>query len=289
MDKLKKKLPNIALAMVFIIGFAIFSYPSLSNLINTWAQNKELSNYTHEINQISTEKYDKMIQDAKEFNNSLVGSNLSYNAERTKKNNYKELLSIGSEGIMGYLTIEKINVKLPIYHGTDNSVLQMGIGHLEGSSLPVEGESVHCVLSGHTGLPSAKLLSNLVELRVGDTFRINVLNKRYTYKVDQILVVEPNETESLEIVEGKEYATLVTCTPYGINTHRLLVRGERLPEVADEEVEKDAVVIDSNIITLIISTVLIIILFVIMMNMKKRKERKEKNEVKKSEEKNNNN
>lgn len=287
MEKLKKQLPNIALALVFLIGFIIFSYPSISNLINTWAQNKELSTYNHEINQISTEKYDEMIKEAQEFNKSLVGYGLSQNAERVKNTNYNELLSVGSGGIIGYLTIDKIDVKLPIYHGTEGSVLQMGVGHLEGSSLPIEGESVHCVLSGHTGLPSAKLLSNLTELKEGDTFRINVLNKRYTYKVDQILVVEPTEISSLEIEEGKEYATIFTCTPYGINTHRLLVRGERLPEVAEEEVEKDAVVIDSNIITAIISVILLIILFIVMQRIKRKKEKMELNKEEKNEKESN--
>ena len=152
--------------------------------------------------------------------------------------------------------------------------------------MPVEGESVHCVISGHTGLPSAKLLTNLVDLKVGDTFRINVLNKRYTYLIDQILVVEPNETESLEIVEGKEYATIVTCTPYGVNTHRLLVRGERLKEVEETEVDSDAVIVDSDMITIILSVILIIIWFVVMINIRRRKEKKER-EYKENEKENN--
>ena len=273
--KIKKILPDIILAIVFIIGLLIFLYPSISNILNTWARNKDISQYNQKIAELSTEEYEKMINDAKDFNNSLLEHNLAYNSEMIKKTNYKQLLSVGISDIIGYLSIDKINVKLPIYHGTDATTLQYGIGHLEGSSLPVEGESVHCILSGHTGLPSAKLLSNLVELKVGDTFRINVLNKRYIYKVDQILVVEPNETEGLEIVEGKQYITLVTCTPYGINTHRLLVRGERLPDVQECEVENDAIVIDSNIVVAILSTVLITLLFIIMINIRRKKEKKE--------------
>ncbi|MBR2587747.1 MAG: class C sortase [Bacilli bacterium] len=276
-SKLKKQIPNIILALVFIIGLGIFLYPSISNFLNTWLQNRELSNYTHEVSELSTEKYDKLINDAKEYNANLVGNNLRRNAENIKNTDYPNLLSLDKKGIIGYLSIEKIDVKLPIYHGTSNSALQVGIGHLEGSSLPVEGESVHCVVSGHTGLPSAKLLTDLVELKVGDTFRINVLNERYTYIVDQILVVEPNETDALEIVEGKQYATILTCTPYGVNSHRLLVRGELVNNVIESDVVADATIVDSSTITIILSAILMIILFIVMINIRKRKENKERN------------
>lgn len=275
-SKLKKQLPNIVLALVFIIGLGIFLYPSVSDFINTWLQNRELSNYTHAVTELSTEEYDKLLEDARNYNSSLVGKNLRQNADNIKNTNYKKLLSLDKKGILGYLTIEKIKVKLPIYHGTDTSALQVGIGHLEGSSLPVDGETVHCVISGHTGLPAAKLLTDLVELKVGDFFRINVLNERYTYKVDQILVVEPNETENLELIEGKQYVTIVTCTPYGVNSHRLLVRGELIENSVESDVAADAVVVDSSIITIILSVVLIIMLFIVMINVRKRKERKER-------------
>ncbi len=275
-SKLKKQLPNIILALVFIIGLGIFLYPSISDFVNTWLQNRELSNYSHAVAELPTEKYDKLINDAKSYNETLVGNNLRRNAENTKNTNYQDLLSLDKKGIIGYLSIDKINVKLPIYHGTSNSALQVGIGHLEGSSLPVEGESVHCVVSGHTGLPSAKLLTDLVELKVGDSFRINVLNERYTYEVDQILVVEPNETDALEIEEGKQYATIITCTPYGVNSHRLLVRGKLVNNLPEYDVAGDAVVVDSNMITIILSSILMIILFIVMINIRKRKEKKER-------------
>ena len=275
-SKFRKQLPNIILALVFVIGFGIFLYPSASDFINSHMQSKEINKYKHLLADLSTEEYERKLADAVEYNNNLVGYNLAQNTERVKNTNYNELLSLDKKGIIGYLTIDKIDVKLPIYHGVDTSILQVGIGHVPGTSLPVESETSHCIVSGHTGLPSSKLLTDLVELEVGDTFRINVLNQRYTYEIDQILVVEPNETESLELVPGKQYATIITCTPYGVNTHRLLVRGELKSNIIDSDVSGDAVVVDSNIITIIISVILIIILFIIMITLRKRREKQEK-------------
>jgi len=268
---MKKQLPNIILALVFIIGLCIFLYPSVSDLINSWLQSQEISKYEHLVSELSYEEYDKLILDAREYNQTLIGNNLTQNVEKTQKERYEKLLSLDRTGIMGYLYISKINVRLPIYHGTDEATLQIGIGHLEGSSLPVDSETQHVIISGHTGLPSSKLLTDLVELEVGDEFKIDVLNQRYTYEVDQILVVEPNETDSLELVEGKQYATIITCTPYGVNTHRLLVRGFLRDDTVDANISGDAIVIDSNVMIPIISIPLIIILFIIMIKLRKRK------------------
>ena len=237
-------------------------------------QAMEISEYESIVSQLSTEEYEKMLSDAREYNETLVGHNLSQNIESVEDSNYYDLLSLDSRGIMGYLYIPKISVRLPIYHGTDDSVLQKGIGHLAGSSLPVDGESQHVVLSGHTGLPSSTLLTDLVELEVGDIFKIDILNQRYTYEVDQILVVEPNETDSLEIEEGKQYATLVTCTPYGVNTHRLLVRGHLIDDTVDSNISGDAVIIDSQALIPIIAIPLIIILFIVMINIRRIKGRR---------------
>jgi len=268
---MKKQLPNIILALVFIIGLCIFLYPSVSELINSWIQSKEISKYENLVSELSFEEYDKMIAEAREYNNTLIGGNLTQNIEKTQKEKYNKLLSLDSTGIMGYLYISKIDVRLPIYHGTDEATLQIGIGHLEGSSLPVDSQSQHVIISGHTGLPSSKLLTDLVELEVGDEFKIDVLNQRYTYEVDQILVVEPNETDSLELVEGKQYATIITCTPYGVNTHRLLVRGFLKEDIVDADISGDAVVLDSNMLIPIISIPLIIILFIIMINIRRKR------------------
>ena len=252
-NKLKKNLPNVILAVFFIIGLCIFLYPSVSDFVNEWAQNWEVSQYESKVSELSYDIYDNLISEAQEYNKSLVGKNLLFNNENLENTNYKNILSVENSGIIGYLKIPKINGRLPIYHGTDASILQIGVGHLEGTSFPVSGESVHAVLSGHTGLPSSKLLTDLVELEVGDTFSIVILNQIYTYEVDQILVVEPDETDALEIIEGKQYATIVTCTPYGVNTHRLLVRGALIQNVINADIASEATVVDSTIIIPIIA------------------------------------
>lgn len=275
---IKKQLPNIILATVFIVGLCIFLYPSVSDIINSWLQSREISKYERLVSELSTEEYDKMIAEAREYNKTLLGNNLTQNIEKSKNSNYNQLLSLDSTGIMGYLYIGKINVRLPIYHGTDASVLQNGIGHLEGSSLPVDSETQHVVISGHTGLPSSKLLTDLVELEVGDTFKLDILNQRYTYEVDQILVVEPNETDSLELEEEKQYATIITCTPYGVNTHRLLVRGFLKDDTVDANISGDAIVINPNTIIPIISIPLIIILFIVMISIRRKRREKEVDE-----------
>lgn len=272
---MKKQLPNIILALVFIIGLCIFLYPSVSDLINSWLQSREISKYEHLVAELSFEEYDKIIEEAREYNRALKGNNLTQNIEKSQKENYERLLSLDKTGIMGYLYIGKINVRLPIYHGTDEAILQIGIGHMEGSSLPVDSETQHVIISGHTGLPSSKLLTDLVELEVGDEFKIDVLNQRYTYEVDQILVVEPNETDSLELIDGKQYATIITCTPYGVNTHRLLVRGFLKDDTVDANISGDAVVVDSSMLIPIISIPLITILFIIMINIRRKKKGRE--------------
>lgn len=275
---IKKQLPNIILAAVFIVGLCIFLYPSVSDIINSWLQSREINKYERLVSELSTEEYDKMISEAREYNKTLLGNNLTQNIEKSKNTNYKQLLSLDSTGIMGYLYIGKINVRLPIYHGTDASVLQNGIGHLEGSSLPVDSETQHVIISGHTGLPSSKLLTDLVELEVGDSFKLDILNQRYTYEVDQILVVEPNETDSLELEEGKQYATIITCTPYGVNTHRLLVRGVLKDDTVDANISGDAIVINPNTLIPIISIPLIIILFIVMISIRRKRREKEVDE-----------
>ena len=284
-NKLKKNLPNLILAVFFIIGLCIFLYPSVSDFVNEWAQNWEVSQYESKVSELSYDIYDNLISEAQEYNKILVGKNLLFNNENLENTNYKNILSVENSGIIGYLKIPKINVRLPIYHGTDASILQIGVGHLEGTSFPVSGESVHAVLSGHTGLPSSKLLTDLVELEVGDTFSIVILNQIYTYEVDQILVVEPDETDALEIIEGKQYATIVTCTPYGVNTHRLLVRGALIQNVINADIASEATVVDSTIIIPIIAIPLIIILFIIMINIRNKKNKRkeiEENEIEKN-------
>lgn len=277
-SRLKKNLPNIILALFFIVGLCVFLYPSVSDFVNKWAQDREVSQYESIVSELSTEVYDQLISEAQEYNETLVGNKLAENQENLNEEEYEKLLSIEGSNIIGYLKISKIDVRLPIYHGTDESILQKGIGHMEGTSLPVPGETVHTVLSGHTGLPSSKLLTDLVELEVGDTFDIVVLNQIYTYEVDQILVVEPDDTDALELVEGEQYATIITCTPYGINTHRLLVRGKLIENTINTDITSEAVVIDSAIIIPIIAIPVMIILFIIMINIRNKKKGKNSDE-----------
>ena len=277
-SKLKKNLPNIILAVFFIVGLCVFLYPSVSDFVNKWAQDREVSQYESIVSELSDDVYRDLISEAQEYNSTLVGHNIVENQENLNEEEYNNLLSVDGSNIIGYLKIQKIDVRLPIYHSTDQSILQLGIGHMEGTSLPVPGETVHTVLSGHTGLPSSKLLTDLVDLEVGDTFDIVVLNQIYTYEVDQILVVEPDETDALELVDGQQYATIVTCTPYGINTHRLLVRGKLIENVINTDVTSEAVVIDSTIIIPIIAIPLMIILFIIMINIRNKKKGKGDNE-----------
>lgn len=224
----KKYWINILFVMIFVIGLLIFLYPFISNFINERLQTKEVSEYDVKIQKLTNDEYNLMIRKAQEYNNLLLSGTLEENTEKADERGYYDLLSLDDSGIMGYLTIDKINVKAPIFHGSERSVLQNGIGHMKGSSLPVDSPSSHVILAGHTGLPSAKLLTDLNKMEIGDKFEISVLKYKFVYEVDQILVVEPNNTENLGIEDGKQFVTLITCTPYGVNSHRLLVRGKLL-------------------------------------------------------------
>ena len=216
------------LIMILLAGLSLLLYPAASNYWNSFHQTRAIAGYWEDVANMDTETYDRLWQEANAYNASLLTRSNAYLLSGEQKAEYGGLLDVSGQGVMGYIEIPEINVSLPIYHGTEDSVLQVAVGHLDWTSLPVGGESSHCVLSGHRGLPSAKLFTNLDKLQEGDTFALRVLNEILTYEVDQILIVEPQDTDALEIEEGKDYCTLVTCTPYGINTHRLLVRGHRM-------------------------------------------------------------
>ena len=214
---------------LFFIGLLTLFYPTLSNYYNEKNQSKTIYNYENILNEKNKIDFDKLKEDAINYNkelSELTEPLLSYENIQ----NYNELLNINNDGMIGYLTIDKIKVELPIYHGISNEVLNSSVGHLEGSSLPIGGNSTHSVLSAHRGLPSAKLFTDLDKLEVGDIFKITVLDEVLTYEVDKIVIVSPSDREYLKIEEDKDYVTLLTCTPYGINTHRLLVRGVRVTE-----------------------------------------------------------
>lgn len=222
---LKQKLSKFALPFIFIMGLGLLTYPTISDYWNSFHQSEAIMSYTKSVSKMSTEDYKHILASAKQYNTT---HSMDWNFSDEDKAAYEKELNFNNDGSMGYIDIPKINVKLTIFHGTDESVLQTSIGHLEGTSLPVGGKGTHSVLSGHRGLPSAKLFSDLDQLREGDTFTIHVLNETLTYEVDQIRVVEPTDLSNLTIDPDQDYVTLVTCTPYGINTHRLLVRGHRI-------------------------------------------------------------
>ena len=227
-NNLKKKLPNIIFGLIFIAGLGIFLYPSVSNYINSRNQSRAISNYEEMVNSISEEDYSRMWSEARAYNEELAKKPLNFELSDEEREEYNSILNVSGTGIIGYIEIENIGVNLPIYHGTAESVLQVGIGHLEGTSFPTGTKSTHAVLSGHRGLPSSKLFSDLDQMIVGDTFLLHILDQTFAYQIDKINIVLPEETNDLAIVDNEEYVTLVTCTPYGVNTHRMLVRGKRV-------------------------------------------------------------
>lgn len=264
--KKKVSISTILLVLVLIIGLSLLLYPSFSNAWNQRHQSQVIVTYNQDIEKLQEEEYSRIWQSALDYNKTLLSRVNDYVLTEQQKERYQSELNMSGVGIMGYIEIPKIDVYLPIYHGTDESVLQVGVGHLDWTSLPTGGESTHCVLSGHRGLPSATLFTNLDDLVVGDTFVLTVMNEMLTYEVDQILVVEPTDTESLLIQEGKDLCTLVTCTPYGINTQRLLVRGHRVEnaETASKvKVVSDALEVEPLIVAcVIVGPILLLILMV---------------------------
>ena len=226
---------TLFLVLMLFAGLSLLLYPTVSNYWNSLHQSRAIAAYVEQVTQIDNETFDQLREQARAYNRTLVGKAYRYDMTRQEREEYLGLLNVSENGIIGYIEIPGIHCELPIYHGTDADALQIGVGHIEGSSLPVGGESTHCAISGHRGLPSAKLFSDLDKLTVGDRFSLRVLDDTLTYEVDQIHTVLPGEMDELEIVEGEDYCTLVTCTPYGVNTHRLLVRGHRVENSTDKE------------------------------------------------------
>lgn len=228
MKKNHKDLTTLLLVVMLLAGLSLLLYPSLSDYWNSFHQTRAITDYAETVAELDKAQYDELWAAAQSYNAELARRENGYVLDAAQQEEYERLLDVSGLGVMGYIEIPEINCSLPVYHGTEEAVLQTAVGHLEWSSLPVGGESTHCVLSGHRGLPSAKLFTNLDRLREGDTFMLRVLDEVLTYEVDQILIVEPKDTDALTIVPGMDLCTLVTCTPYGVNTHRLLVRGHRI-------------------------------------------------------------
>ena len=232
---------TIALVAIFFVGLSVLLYPTISDFWNEKRQSQAIMNYDDLIVDLTPEDYSEIFDKADAYNKKIRNMSFPFMNHKNIADEYYDTLDINGDGMMGYITIEKIKVQLPIYHGTSDKVLNSAVGHVEGSTLPVGGKSTHSVLSAHRGLPSAKLFTNLDKVEVGDVFTVRILDRTVTYQVDQILIVLPHETDNLNIVQGEDYCTLVTCTPYGINTHRMLVRGTRI-----ENIEPDRVI---NVIT----------------------------------------
>ncbi len=239
-------------------------------------QSRAIASYVDQVNSLDDAQYETMLEQARAYNETLVGKEDRYILDEAETAEYNSLLDVTGTGIMGYVVIPKINVRLPIYHGTDPSVLEIAIGHIAGSSLPVGGENTHCVLSGHRGLPSAKLFTDIDQLKEGDQFMLEVLGDTLTYEVDQIKVVLPDELEDIEIEEGQDLCTLVTCTPYGVNTHRLLVRGHRVDTVEQNHVRivSDAVQIEPMTVALVIGLPVLVIVMLVRMIFAGKKHKK---------------
>ena len=261
----KKDFSTIALIVVFFVGVSVLLYPTVSDYWNSLHQSQAIATYADSVENMDEQDYEKLWDAAVSYNQKLFQSRHGLGLKDEEKEEYNELLDVSGTGIMSYIEIPKIKCSLPIYHGTDEGVLQIAVGHIEGSSLPVGGLNTHCVLSGHRGLPSAKLFSNLDKLEEGDIFMIRTLDQTLTYEVDQIRIVLPDEVDDLKIEEGKDLCTLVTCTPYGINTHRLLVRGHRVANQEEAEVVRvtaDAMQVDNRIVAICIAVPVLVLLLI---------------------------
>ena len=273
---------TIILVAIFFVGLSVLLYPTISDFWNEKRQSQAIINYDDLIVDLTPEDYSALFADADAYNDKLRNLSFPFLNHKSLADEYYSILDINGDGMMGYITIEKIKVQLPIYHGTSDKVLNSAVGHVEGSSLPVGGISTHSVLSAHRGLPSAKLFTNLDKLEIGDIFTIRILDRTITYQVDQILIVLPEKTDDLNIVQGEDYCTLVTCTPYGINTHRMLVRGTRIENIEPDRVINvitEAYQIDPLIVTPAVAAPIlgVLLIFLLVKSGKGSKKKKEDN------------
>lgn len=287
MKWIKKHFVTLIIIVALLAGLGLLLYPSVADYWNRFHQSRAVMRYTEAVEDMDQAEYEKCLSDARAYNQQLAEKGIHWELSEEEHKEYESLLNITQTGIMGYITIEKINVSLPIYHGTSEDILQKSIGHLTGTSLPVGTESydevqgvvanpeegVHSVVSGHRGLPSARLFSDLDEMEEGDIFTLNILHETYTYQVDQIKTVEPDDLSCLVVEKGRDYCTLMTCTPYGINTQRLLVRGRRATPISLDEVpaEKDP---KTRLLLVIILGVLVILILFISFYIRKHKNNK---------------
>ena len=274
MKKNKSTASTIILVLVLVIGLSLLLYPSVSNYWNSRVSSHAVSNYLQEVAQMDNDQYEALWNSVREYNSALLGRPNPYVLDSDQQTAYNQLLDVGGTGIMGYIEIPSVNVMLPIYHGTDETILQVAVGHLEWSSLPAGGESTHCVLSGHRGLPSARLFTDLDKLEVGDYFVLHVLDQTLTYEVDQILIVEPQDTQALMIQEGKDLCILVTCTPDGVKSHGTQVRGHRIENIEEAQtvrVTADALIVDRLVVAPFVLVPILIALLILLLIPKRKK------------------
>ncbi len=263
---MKNRKTTIILLISFLIGLSVLLYPSVSSYWNSKTQSEAIVDYESMLAQYTPEDYTAIFAEADEYNKKLLGLEEPL-IEHSRLTEYHRILNVSGTGMMGYITIPKISQELPVYHGTSDGVLSVAVGHLEGSSLPVSGESTHSVVSAHRGLPTAVLFTHLDRLEVGDTFSFTILDRTITYEVDQIRIVEPHDTSLIQITEGKNYCTLLTCTPYGINTQRLLVRGHQVDATQTRSiyVANEAYRIEPLIVMPIVALPIIFVLLIYVM------------------------
>ena len=265
---MKKHLSTIILVLVLVLGLGIMLYPTVSDWWNSFHQTRAIASYSDTVATMDNEIYDQLWQEAEAYNAALAQKANPYFFTEEDQALYDSTLNVSGTGIMGYIDIPEIKCTLPIYHGTSDAVLQVGVGHIEGSSLPVGGEGTHCVLSGHSGLPSAVLFTHLEDLDIGDLFTLQIMDETLTYEVDRFNRVLPHEMDLLTIEEGKDSCTLVTCTPYGVNTHRLLVHAHRVANeaaTAHIRVTADAVRIDPILVSPAAAAPMLLLLFLWLM------------------------
>ncbi len=263
---MKKHFTTILLCSILVAGLSLLLYPSISDYWNMYHQSRSIAKYTEAVDQLGEEEKEQMRKDAEAYNEALKQKPNRWELSKAEYEEYESLLDVSGTGIMGYIEIPNLHVQIPIYHGIDQEILQIAVGHIEGSSLPIGGLGTHSVISGHRGLKSAKLFTDLDQLAEGDIFKLSVLGETLTYQIDQIHIVLPEELNELQIEENKDYCTLLTCTPYGVNTHRLLVRGHRI----ENEEEAHMIVQDASIVPpLHEATILMVILLACYILLKK--------------------
>ena len=277
MKKNKNRITTVLLALAFLAGLSLLLYPTVSDYWNSFHASRAVAAYAQEVADLNGAEYDALLEAAWDYNFRVPERSNTFALTEAERAEYQSLLNMDGTGIMGYIEIPNIKLSLPIYHGTEESVLQIAVGHLDWSALPVGGEGTHCVLSGHRGLPSAKLFTNLDQLREGDTFTLRVLDEVLCYEVDQIRIVEPQDTAALLPEPGQDLCTLVTCTPYGVNTHRLLVRGHRIetPDSADAiRVTSDAMQIEPILVAPAVGVPLVLLAVAVLLLSDRRRRRK---------------